>query len=327
MWFTLTTKRILNYFAINTSYLLSRLTGSLILWGKPYSLSIESAGTCQLSCPECPLGNKTNHNRKLMSEALFNKIIDECKSHVMVLSLYFQGEAFLNPQIFKFIEISRKSRIYTIASSNANFKDENWAKQLLDSGLNELIISLDGADQKSYETYRQGGNFSLVMKNLHALSALKKTKSYRTKIKIQFLVMQHNEHEIPAMKALAKSLGFPLILKSIQLQNPKTDTHLLPQADAYRRYKKTANGFEIKNKHKNYCKRLFRNPVITSNGDVLPCCFDKAGKYTMGNVTNTAFGTIWKSNTYKVFRKKVFSERKKLDICTNCTEGTRNIYV
>ncbi|MDA3911353.1 MAG: radical SAM/SPASM domain-containing protein [Bacteroidales bacterium] len=327
MWFTLTPKRILNYFAINISYLLSRLTGSLILWGKPYSLSIESAGTCQLSCPECPLGNKTNYSRVLMPEALFNKIIDECKTHVMVLSLYFQGEAFLNPQIFAFIKTARKSKIYTIASSNANFKTENWAKQLLDSGLNELIISLDGTNQKTYGTYRQGGDYSLVIKNLQALSELKKSKRYHTKIKIQFLVMQHNEHEIFKMKNLAKSLGFPLLLKSIQLQNPKTDTHLLPQKDAYRRYKKTASDFAIKNKLKNHCKRLFRNPVITSNGDVRPCCFDKAGKYSMGNITQTSFGIIWKSHKYKAFRTKVFSERKKVDICTNCTEGTRNIYV
>jgi radical SAM protein with 4Fe4S-binding SPASM domain len=327
MWFTLTAKRILNYFAINISYLLSRLTGSLILWGKPYSLSIESAGTCQLSCPECPLGNRTNHGREFMAETLFKKIIEECKAHVMILSLYFQGEAFLNPQIFKFIKTARNAKIYTIASSNANFKDENWAKRVLDSGLSELIISLDGINQESYETYRQGGDFSLVIKNLQSLSALKKTKNYHTKVKIQFLVMQHNEHEIPAMKALAKSLGFPLILKSIQLQNPETDTHLLPQEDAYRRYKATGSGYALKNPMKNHCKRLFRNPVITSTGNVLPCCFDKAGKYTMGNVTNTAFGTIWKSNKYNAFRKKVFSERKKLDICTNCTEGTKDIYV
>ncbi|MEA1874464.1 MAG: radical SAM/SPASM domain-containing protein [Bacteroidota bacterium] len=327
MWFTLTPKRILNYFAINISYLLSRLTGSLILWGKPYSLSIESGGTCQLSCPECPLGNKTNAGRTLMKESLFKQIIKECKSYVMVLSLYFQGEAFLNPRIFNFIEIAANAKIYTIISSNANFKDDNWAKKVLYSGLNELIISLDGANQKSYETYRQGGDFSLVMKNLQSLSALKKSKSYRTKVKIQFLVMQHNEHEISEMKNLAKSLGFPLILKSIQLQNPKTDTHLLPDNEAFRRYKKTNDGFIIKNKMRNHCKRLFRNPVITSTGDILPCCFDKSEKYDMGNITNTAFATIWKSNKYNTFRKKVFSERKKIDICTNCTEGTKNIYV
>jgi len=327
MWFTLTPKRILNYFAINISYLLSRLTGSLFLWGKPYSLSIESAGTCQLACPECPLGNNTNHSRALMSEGLFNKVIDECKSHVMVLSLYFQGEAFLNPHIFDFIKTARNANIFTIASSNANFKDENWAKNVLNSRLNELIISLDGINQKSYETYRQGGDFNLVFKNLQSLSKLKASKQYHTKIKIQMLVMQHNEQDIHKMKKLAKSLGFPLILKSIQLQDPKTDTHLLPKNEAYSRYKKTSEGFIIKNKMKNHCKRLFRNPVITSTGNVLPCCFDKAGNYAMGNIDQSEFATIWKSNKYQAFRKKVFSERKKIDICKNCTEGTKHIYV
>jgi len=83
----------------------------------------------------------------------------------------------------------------------------------------------------------------------------------------------------------------------------------------------------IKNKLKNHCKRLFRNPVVTSTGVVLPCCFDKAGDNAMGNLSNASFATIWNSDKYMAFRKKVFSERKNIDICTNCTEGTKKVYV
>ncbi len=328
MWFFITPKRVLNYILLYLSYLLSRLTGSIFLWGKPIALSVESSGSCQLGCPECPLGSGDNASRKNMKADLFSKIIAECKSHCMFLTLYFQGEAFLNPEIFSFINQAKEAKIYTIVSSNANFKQEKWAENIVKSGLSELIISLDGITEETYQTYRKGGNLSWVLNNLQALSDnLKAYSQSRLKVKIQFLVMSHNEHEIPQVKALAKQLGFKLSLKSIQVKNPNEESELLPQAEKHRRYRKTEKGFVLKNNLKNHCKRLYYNPVITSDGEVRPCCFDKAGEFPMGNINTESFNTIWKSKKYRNFREKVFNQRKNIDICTNCTEGTKNIYV
>ena len=328
MLFTLTLNRVLNYILLNFSYLLSRLTGSVVLWGKPYALSVESSGSCQLKCPECPLGSGQNAARKYMSQELYTRIISECKPHCMVLSMYFQGEAFLNPNIFSFISKAKKARIYSILSTNANFSSSDWAEKVVKSGLNELIISLDGMSENTYQMYRKGGSLKLVMNNLEQLSeALKKNKKPGMKVKIQFLIMKHNEHEIPEVKALAKKLKFRLSLKSVQIQNPQSDVHLLPGNRKYRRYKKTDNGFVLMNPLKNHCKRIFYNPVITSEGEVRPCCFDKAGEFPMGNINRDSFDKIWRSENYRSFRKRIFSERKNTDICRNCTEGTKNVYV
>lgn len=328
MLFTLSIHRIFNYITLNLSYLLSKLTGSPFLWGKPYSMSIESSGSCQLSCPECPLGNGSNSSRKLLPLTTYTHIIEEIKKDCMVLSVYFQGEAFLNPDIFQMIQIARKAKLYTIISTNANIQDEQWAKKIMESGLNELIISLDGLNQTTYETYRKGGNLELVKSHLEQLSQLsKKQTTNKPKITIQFLVMQHNEHEIPEIRAYAKSLGFKIKLKSIQIENTKNDIHLLPKNSTHRRYEIKEGQAILKNKLKNHCKRLYRNPVITSEGMVLPCCFDKSGKYSFGNINEKGFAEIWKSESYKAFRKNVFSQRKNIDICTNCTEGTKKIYV
>lgn len=328
MLFSLSINRILNYILLNLSYLLSSLTGSVFLWGKPSTLSIETSGKCQLACPECHLSSNKNNKRGFISLELFNKIINSTKKHCIACLLYFQGEAFLHPQIFELIKICNKARIYSIISTNACVTKNNWAENVLSSGLNHLIISLDGFTQTSYNKYRKNGDLNQVISNLKSLSELlKKEKKSHLKVTIQFLAMQHNIHEIPQVKKFAKSLNFKVSLKSIQIQDLKKENTLLPSQDKYRRYNKTHNGYQIKNKLHNRCKRLHSHPVITSNGDVLPCCFDKGIKHSMGNLNNTSLYNIWNSKVYNEFRKKVFNQRKNIDICTNCTEGTKQVYV
>lgn len=321
-------KRIQNYIQLRTSYLLSKLTGSSVLWGKPYSMSIETSGSCQLHCPECPLGSGENTSRSMMDINIYKKLLDNIQSHCMILSLYYQGEAFLNSEIFNFIKLARAKNLYTIISTNGNIKDKNFAKNVVNSRLSELIFSIDGTTQDSYSNYRKGGNLELVLSNIKDIQKEKiKLKTNTPKLRIQFLIMSHNESEISEIKRLSKSLNIKLRLKTIQLKHPQEQSDLLPKNYKYRRYSIKNGNVKLNNTLKNHCWRLYRNPVITSQGDVLPCCFDKSCTYKMGNIREISFSEIWKNNNYKQFRKNVFSNRKNIDICTNCTEGTKRIYV
>jgi radical SAM protein with 4Fe4S-binding SPASM domain len=328
MWFAFTASRLFNWCLLNISYLLSCLTGSVFVWGFPFTLSVETSGKCQLSCPECPIGIAQNHAGKLLSPELFQKIIAQTHKHLLYMSLYFQGEAFLNPNIYDFIKRARSKRIYTSISTNGNITDERWVEKLVDSGLNEIIISLDGTNSDSYNLYRVGGDFQLLIRQLNRLSSLLKTMpNVKLKVIIQFLIMRHNENEIPIVREMTKQWGFSLRLKTIQLMNPENENSFLPRKEVYRRYKKIGTHFVLKNPLKNHCYRLYKNPVITSLGEVRPCCFDKSGSYPMGNLNETDFKDIWKSKDYMLFRKRVFNQRKNIDICCNCTEGTKNVYV
>jgi len=97
---------------------------------------------------------------------------------------------------------------------------------------------------------------------------------------------------------------------------------LIPANEKYSRYRKQKDGtYSLKNKLKNSCFRLWNSSVITWDGDVIPCSFDKNAIFKFGNMNSISFKEINNSETYKNFRKMLNSDRKKIEICRNCTEG------
>ena len=81
--------------------------------------------------------------------------------------------------------------------------------------------------------------------------------------------------------------------------------------------------YEIKNKFRNHCWKLWHSSVITWDGLVVPCCFDKDAKHQLGSLQQVSFREVWKANTYQNFRATILRSRSEIDICKNCTEGTK----
>ncbi len=291
------------------------------------SVSVEPANQCNLSCRECPVGKHKFAIKKLnMSFDLYKKIIDELSNYIVNITFYFQGEPFINPLIYKMISCASDKNIYSVISTNGHYFTEKNVTKLFQSKLKRLIISLDGTTQEVYEKYRVGGSLSEVIRGAKLLVAEKKRGKHKyPKIIFQFLLTAENEHQVNDAKKLAKHVGVDkIVLKTAQIYNFENGNALIPKNDKFSRYKKMPNGkYRIKSKLRNRCWRLWTNPVITASGDVLPCCFDKGAKYKMGNINNNSFKEIWYSEKYTNFRKKVFSNRKNIDICGNCTEGLK----
>jgi radical SAM protein with 4Fe4S-binding SPASM domain len=241
----------------------------------------------------------------------------------MYLILYFQGEPLLNPAFFEMASYAKEKGIYTATSTNGHFLTDENARKIIESGLNRLIISLDGADQETYEQYRRGGDLNMVFDGIGKVVRLKKEmKSSTPYVIIQFLVFKNNEHQIPAMKTLAKELGADkLELKTAQIYDYENDTSLIPDHPKYARYIKDGSGkWKLKKAIHNRCFRMWSGAVITWDGRVVPCCFDKDATHQFGKLETHSFKKIWKSKSYKEFRKQVFTDRNKIDICQNCTE-------
>jgi radical SAM protein with 4Fe4S-binding SPASM domain len=188
--------------------------------------------------------------------------------------------------------------------------------------LDKLIISLDGTTQESYSAYRSGGSFDKVIEGVENIvktkSELKRKNPF---IVLQFLVFRHNENELTEIKKLAKKLKVNKFeLKSAQIYDFENGNILIPSNKKYSRYRKVGEKYIIKNKLKNKCFRLWTNPVITYDGKVVPCCFDKNAEYKLGDLKKNTFNEILNDKFYKKFRKKNLSHRDIISICKNCTE-------
>ncbi|RLD48488.1 MAG: radical SAM protein, partial [Bacteroidetes bacterium] len=293
----LTFSKIINYLKLNISYFFYFNLNKKKINGLPYSLSVETTNICNLNCLQCPTGQKTlTRPTGNITTETFNKIITQNKKNLISVILYFQGEPFISDKIYDFINIASENKIYTITSTNGHFLNKDNCKKIVKSKLNKLIISLDGTSQETYETYRKGGNYNTVIEGIKNITEAKKqTKSKLPIIELQFLVFRHNQHQINEFKQLAKHLKVDKYkLKTAQIYDFDKNSDLIPTIDKYSRYKLDKNGnYKIKNKLKNRCYRMWTSSVVTWNGNIVPCCFDKDAKHKLGNINSGKFADIW----------------------------------
>ena len=330
---TLFFTRFLNLLKIASSYLVSRITKRVIHWGNPVAVSVEPNNSCNLRCPECPAGMKElTRARGVMQPEMFKSIIHQLLPHLSWLTLYFQGEPYMSKYFFDFIAFARSKKIFVTSSTNGHFLDDITVRQTIDSGLNRLIISLDGADQSGYEAYRQGGDFEKVIAGIRLLISEKKRLHKRTpEVILQCLVLKSNEHQIDKIRHLAKDLGVDkLEFKTSQFYNYENGNPLMPENPKHSRYVRTSSihplsqspvyKFTPKNRMPNACFRMWSSCVITWDGKVVPCCFDKDAIHETGDLNQQSFLEIWRGKPARDFRKKILGNRKAIDICSNCSQ-------
>jgi len=316
--------KTVNYINIQFSFFISRITGRPQHRGMPVSLSIEPTTSCNLRCPECPSGlRQFSRPQGRLSLQGFKDIIDPLKSTLAYLLLYFQGEPFLNTDVVEMIKYASRNKIYTATSTNGHFLNDDQSCSIVESGLDRLIISLDGLDQDTYEKYRRGGELEKVLSGIRDLVKWKKQlRSSKPYIILQFLVFKNNQNQIPAVKKLAREMGVDkLELKTAQVYNFEDDTDLIPDIPKYSRYIKGKDGrWQLKKKIRNRCFRMWSGAVITWDGRVVPCCFDKDAQHQLGTLDGSNFKDIWNSKKYNAFRQQILRDRNSIDICRNCTE-------
>lgn len=323
----LTLKRLINLGQVLISYIISRLTGRALLQGMPISITIEPTTACNLRCPECPSGLRSfTRPTGKMSLELFKKTINELAPSTSYLIFYFQGEPYLHPDFIEMIQQAHLKKFYTATSTNAHFLDNANAKKTVESGLDRLIISIDGTTQDTYSNYRKEGSLEKVIEGTkNILKWRKKLHSKTPAVVWQFLVVRPNEQQIPEIKHLAKKIGVDkLALKTAQIYDYENGHPLIPTIERYSRYRKKSEGvYEVKNKLLDHCWKMWSSSVITWDGQVVPCCFDKDAHHKLGELSVQTFREIWQSTPYQDFRSTLLKGRDQIEMCKNCSEGTK----
>lgn len=317
-----TIQRIWNVIKLKTSFFLSTVFKVHLLWGMPSYISIEPTNICNLLCPECPTGNESSIVEKgKMDVQTFQRVIEQTKKNTMYINLFFQGEPFVNSHALEMIKIARDANIVVGTSSNAHYITSKNAKDIVDSGLSKIIISLDGHNQETYEIYRKNGDFSKVMRGLRALQEAKKDRNSNTPlVELQCLLLKHTEHEKEKIKDIGKTYNVDaVIFKTAQFYSVE-NLHMVPEEKNSRYTLNTDTGtLERKNPPKNKCWRMWSSSVFAWNGNVVPCCFDKDHTYSYGNIMDTPLNNILNSNQTKRFKTTVHTNRQKIKMCQNCT--------
>lgn len=323
----ITPLRFWNMIQLVGSYFISKASKKPVHWGMPTSISLEPTTSCNLRCPECPSGLR-NFTRPtgMLEDEVYQKVIDELAPRLSYLIFYFQGEPYLNPRFLDQVKYAHSRKIYTATSTNAHYLNDQVAKQTVESGLDRLIISIDGTTQETYEQYRVGGKLEKVIEGTKNVVKWKKElKSKTPHIIFQYLVVKPNEHQLEEVKKLADELEVnEVAFKTAQIYDYEDGSDLIPTIEKYSRYKQLSSGkWAIKNKLVNHCWKMWHSCVITWDGKVVPCCFDKDAHYQLGEMKDQSFKTVWKGRAYQQFRQSLIKSRSEIEMCRNCSEGTK----
>ncbi|HEX8350050.1 MAG TPA: SPASM domain-containing protein [Hymenobacter sp.] len=321
-----TPRRLLNAGRVVGSYALSKLTGRARHHGLPLALSFEPTTSCNLRCPECPSGLRSfTRPTGMLPDDLFKRTIDELHNQLWYLTFYFQGEPYLHPSFLELVQYATSKNIYTATSTNAHYLNDKNARRTVESGLDRLIISLDGTTQEVYQQYRVGGKLDKVLEGTRNIIRWRKElKSSTPRVVFQFLVVRPNEHQIDDAKRMAKDLGVDDVwFKTAQIYDYQNGSPLIPTIDYYSRYENNNGSWRIKNRLLNHCWKMWHSCVVTWDGLVVPCCFDKDAEYRLGDLQQQSFRALWQAPKYQHFRESLLKGRDQIEMSRNCTEGTK----
>ncbi|MBT4174771.1 radical SAM protein [archaeon] len=321
----LTLKRMWNYFLVHLSLKLKRPK----VWGKPLSLFIEPTNICNAKCCLCPRGNgKLTKKQGVMGIKEYKKLLDELGDTAFSVTLWNYGEPFLNKNLIQMIKLAKKKGLKVITSTNGvAFRDMDNVKKIIDSGLDELIVAIDGVDEKTYLKYRGNCDFNANLKGLKLL-AKEKGDRYFPFVSMQFIVMKQNEDQIEDIKKLAKELGVnELILKTVFLfGNEDRAKEFLPN-EKYSRYRIVDGKLSYKKNIVNGCDGLWVGASINYDGNVVPCCFDAFEHFKFGNVSDGGFMSVWNNEKFVAFRTQILRDKMRIKLCSDCPSNMESMDV
>ena len=319
--------RLWNALQLLGSFYYARWSGKPSHWGCPISFAVEPTTSCNLGCPECPSGLRAfSRPTGMLSRERFEGIVDQMAARALYLTLYFQGEPYLNKHFYDFVRYAEQKGLYTATSTNGHYLTKPNAAATIEAGLSRMIISIDGTTQETYENYRRRGKLSKVLQATeNILEARKQAENRKPQIIWQFLVVRPNEHQTEEVVEMARRMGVDEVrFKTAQVYDYEHGNPLIPTKSEFSRYQKHVDGtYSIKNKLLNHCWRMWQACVFTWDGRVVPCCFDKDATHVFGQVPEVPFAEVWRNEDYQQFRAKLLKGRKEIDICRNCTEGTK----
>lgn len=275
------------------------------LWSRPWHVIVEPTNACNLRCPYCFTG-AGGRGRKVgrLPLATFRRVLDEIGDYLIDVELFGWGEPLLHPELPEMVRLAASRGIFTVVNTNLSLPfDAERAEALVASGLHNLTISIDGADQATYEGYRVGGDLELVLRNCELLVEAERRLGMLTPgLAIEFHPFPHSAGQADAMRALASRLGMELRVFKGQVPGAEwgpeepfqfcTDPKLMP------------------------CTHPWTTLVLASDGGLAPCrgTFyrqDDMGRLTMvpGDGGAPSVAAAWNGERYRTARR-LFTKRE-----------------
>jgi radical SAM protein with 4Fe4S-binding SPASM domain len=271
----------------------------------PDQIYVELTNACNARCTICATPSMSRQ-REVMDFDLFRKIIDECgRNRAFRILPFLHGESLLVPRAldyFRYIRSASPESHINLTTNGSKLTDEISEAILREDLVDSLILSMEGADQESYERIRKGLRFEEVRDNFQRLLHLRRKLGKRTPhLSVSMVVINQNEHDKARLAELWK------------------------EADEVRfsvffNWAGKMDGRSLKSEHRiNFCERLYHFFTILADGRVAMCCFDSDGEYIVGDTRKQTIEEVWRSKEFEQKRRQLFErDFSGLPLCSRC---------
>ena len=295
-------------------------------WGLPTILQVEPTSRCNLHCTFCPVSNGLNRPAGNMDAALFRRIVDELSDYLLVIMFWDWGEPFLNPDAFEMIRYARSKGIKVACSTNGHiFSDSDNARQVVDSGLDVLIFSVDGLKQETYQRHRTGGKLDTVLEGIGNIVEQKRRLASETPIiNFRYIVMKDGEQELEHLDKFAQALGVDVLTLRKFHAVPGSETYtseLIPEQRKFQLPALSGDNMHPVRAARNPCRNLWNCPTIHWDGTVCSCFMDYNESRPLGSLADKSFHEIWHGEAYRRLRSEFRKRWRDLPLCGECTSG------
>lgn len=280
--------------------------------------NIELTNKCPMKCVMCPRTHEMTRDQGLMEFEIFQAVIDQLAQANPVFGasnvvwLHHFGESLMHPEFGRFVRYGVAKGIRLGMSINPIMLKPEIAAELLDSGISDLRVSLDGHDDESFEKIRGVKNaFERSKRNLLDFLALKMEKGAATRVELSMIGFKMNEGSIPAMERFWSA-------------QPGVDAFLCKEYISFNGADSTVNGMAGERHHKRgrfvACLRPWQTMTVAWDGDVLPCCYDYDKLYVLGNVRRNTLMEIWTGPAMAALRDEFRRNVVSNPLCRACPD-------
>lgn len=296
----------------------------------PIAIHIEPTTACNLKCTTCERTYATDLNIGAMSFDVFKEILGNF-SHLLGsnqvqtgLLLTGLGEPFLNKDIYRMIRYAKENgQSYVHSISNGTVLNEGNNQKIIQSGLDHISFSMDGATKEPFESIRIGAEFDKVVENLKDLAARRKNRTDLF-IDLNITLQGNSNHELLSAVELALEVGADRVsartLNEDFARNQVAKTKVT--ADELMKITEFANkkhvDFRYADDDSDPCFYPWIWPYITWDGYLVPCCYkSNPRQFNFGNLLEASFDDIWNGEKYREFRRALVSDTPP-ETCTHC---------
>ena len=299
-------------------------------WGWPIHMQIELTNYCNLKCKVCPTGiGELNRQPKAMEPALFERLINDVGPYLLTAHLWGWGESLLHPQLTDILRLTQNRGIATFLSTNGqNLNDEEVLQALINYPPTYLIVAIDGLTDEVNSTFRVGAKLEPALTGVRRLARMRRQKGSQLPIlHFRYIVMKHNEHELPQLTEFAAENQFDMLtVRTLSIIDASDDIHhdLEPNDEKFRAYEYKNNKRISRTDF--VCEKASIFPTVFADGTVVACDQDYNAQQPYGTLTDgTSFADIWWSKQAAEIRRTIRDNPQDFSYCKNCPLKDRPI--